>query len=41
MLLKDKFKVRILVEDINIARVRGDNRQGYERKDQGIEEPVV
>jgi hypothetical protein len=29
------------VEDLNIARVKGDNKQGYERKDEGIEEPVV
>jgi hypothetical protein len=24
-----------------MAMVKGDNRQGYERKDEGIEEPVV
>jgi hypothetical protein len=40
-LLKDKFKVSIQVEDINIARVNGDNRQGYEGKNEGIEEPAV
>jgi hypothetical protein len=40
-LLKDKFKVSIQVEDINIARVKGDNRQGYERKDECNEESVI
>jgi hypothetical protein len=40
-LLKDNFNVSIQVEDINIARVNSDNRQGYERKDEGIEEPTV
>jgi hypothetical protein len=40
-LLKDKFKVSIQIEDTNIPRVKGDNRQGYERKYEGIEEPVV
>jgi hypothetical protein len=39
--LKDKLKVRIWVEDIDIARVIGDDRQGCERKDEGIGEPVV
>jgi hypothetical protein len=29
------------VEDHNITRVKGDNRQGYKRKDEGIEGPVV
>jgi hypothetical protein len=38
-LLKDKFKVSIQVENINIARVKGDN--WYERKGECIEEPVV
>jgi hypothetical protein len=33
--------VSILVEDLNIQRVRGDNNQGYKRKDEGIEELVV
>jgi hypothetical protein len=28
-------------KDINIARVKGDNRQGCKRKDEGTEEPVV
>jgi hypothetical protein len=40
-LLKGKFKVCIYVEDINIVRVKGNNRQGYERKDEDIEELVV
>jgi hypothetical protein len=40
-LLKDKFKVSIQVEDVNIARAKGDNKQGCERKDKGIEEQVV
>jgi hypothetical protein len=38
-LLKDKFKVSIQVEDINIARVKGDN--WYERKGEYIEDHVV
>jgi hypothetical protein len=33
--------VSIEVEDLNITRVKGDNKQGYERKDEGIDEPVV
>jgi hypothetical protein len=40
-LLKDKFKVSIQVEYINILKVKGDNRQKYERRDEDIEEPVV
>jgi hypothetical protein len=40
-LLKDKFKVNILVEGLNITRVKGDNRQGHKGKDESIEEPVV
>jgi hypothetical protein len=32
-LLKDKFKISIQVEDINIARVKGDNRQGCNREE--------
>jgi hypothetical protein len=40
-LLKGKFKVSIQVEDINISRVKGDNRQKYEKRDEDIEEPVV
>jgi hypothetical protein len=38
---KGEFKVSIKVEDINITRFKGNNRQGYVRKDEGIGEPVV
>jgi hypothetical protein len=40
-LLKDKFWVSIKVEDIYNARVKGENRQGCKRKDEGTEESVI
>jgi hypothetical protein len=39
-LLKDKFKASIWVAYLNIARVKGDNGQGYERNE-GMGEPMV